>query len=42
VGFSALYPRMGRPSIPREKLLRARVLQAFYPLGAAVDGAAGV
>ena len=28
--FSALYARMGRPSIPPEKLLRAMLLQAFY------------
>jgi len=28
--FSALYSPMGRPSIPREKLLRAMLLQAFY------------
>jgi hypothetical protein len=27
--FSALYSRMGRPSIPPEKLLRAMLLQAF-------------
>jgi hypothetical protein len=30
--FSALYARMGRPSIPPEKLLRAMLLQAFYSL----------
>ena len=30
--FSALYPRMGRPSIPPEKLLRAMLLQAFYSI----------
>jgi transposase len=30
--FSALYSRMGRPSIPPEKLLRAMLLQAFYPI----------
>ena len=29
--YSALYARMGRPSIPPEKLLRAMLLQAFYP-----------
>ena len=42
--FSALYARMGRPSIPPEKLLRAMLLASvlFDPLGAAVDGAAGV
>jgi transposase len=42
--FSALYSPIGRQSIPREKLLRAMLLQAFYSisLGAAVDGAAGV
>ena len=28
--FEALYARLGRPSIPPEKLLRALVLQAFY------------
>src|SRR5690242_9518645 len=28
--FSALYSRMGRPSIAPEKLLRAMLLQAFY------------
>jgi transposase len=29
--FAALYaPRMGRPSIPPENLLRALLLQAFY------------
>src|SRR5580692_4918162 len=29
--FAALYPpRLGRPSIPRERLLRAMLLQAFY------------
>ena len=27
--FSALYSRIGRPSIPPEKLLRAMLLQAF-------------
>lgn len=31
--FSALYaPRLGRPSIALEKLLRAMLLQAFYGL----------
>jgi transposase len=30
--FSALYARVGRPSIPPEKLLRAMVLQAFYAI----------
>src|SRR5271169_4679305 len=30
--FSALYSRMGRPSIPPEKLLRAMLLQAFYSI----------
>jgi transposase len=30
--FSALYWRMGRPSIPPEKLLRAMLLQAFYSI----------
>ncbi|NKL24840.1 hypothetical protein GFM07_38955 [Rhizobium leguminosarum bv. viciae] len=37
---------IGRPSIPREKLLLAMLLQAFFslldPLGAAFYGAAGV
>ena len=30
--FSAMYSRMGRPSIPPEKLLRAMLLQAFYSI----------
>ena len=30
--FSALYLRMGRPSIPPEKLRRAMLLQAFYSI----------
>jgi transposase len=30
--FEALYSRLGRPSIPPEKLLRALLLQAFYSL----------
>jgi hypothetical protein len=30
--FLALYSRMGRPSIPPEKLLRAMLLQAFYSI----------
>ena len=30
--FSALYSRIGRPSIPPEKLLRAMLLQAFYSI----------
>ena len=30
--FSALYSRLGRPSIPPEKLLRAMFLQAFYSI----------
>src|ERR1700729_40186 len=30
--FSALYSPIGRPSIPPEKLLRARLLQAFYSI----------
>jgi transposase len=30
--FSALYARMGRPSIPPKKLLRALLLQAFYTI----------
>jgi transposase len=29
---SGLYSRMGRPSIPPEKLLRAMLLQAFEPI----------
>jgi transposase len=30
--FEALYARVGRPSIPPEKLLRALLLQAFYSI----------
>src|SRR6059036_2128286 len=30
--FSTMYSRMGRPSIPPEKLLRAMLLQAFYSI----------
>jgi len=30
--FSALYARIGRPSIPPEKLLRAMLLQALYSI----------
>ncbi|WP_299809957.1 IS5 family transposase [uncultured Roseibium sp.] len=30
--FAALYSPIGRPSIPREKLLRAMLLQAFYSI----------
>src|ERR1700722_3136964 len=30
--FSALYARMGRPSLPPEKLLRAMLLQVFYTI----------
>jgi transposase len=30
--FSALYARMGRPSILPEKLLRAMLLQVFYTI----------
>src|SRR5215208_4899477 len=30
--FAALYARIGRPSIPPEKLIRAMLLQAFYSL----------
>jgi transposase len=33
--FSAMYSRMGRPSIPPEKLLRAMLLQAFYSIRSA-------
>ena len=42
--FAARYAPIGRPSIPAEKLLWAMLLQAFLfdPLGAPVDGAAGV
>lgn len=28
--FAALYPPLGRPSVPPEKLLRAMLLQAFF------------
>ena len=30
--FETLYARVGRPSIPPEKLLRAMLLQAFYSI----------
>jgi transposase len=30
--FSAVHGRLGRPSIPPEKVLRAMLLQAFYPI----------
>ena len=30
--FAALYARIGRPSIPPEKLIRAMLLQAFYSI----------
>jgi transposase len=30
--FEAMYSRLGRPSIPPEKLLRASLLQAFYTI----------
>ena len=30
--FAALYSRLGRPSIPPERLLRALLLQAFYSI----------
>jgi transposase len=30
--LSALYPSIGRPSVPPEKLLRATLLQAFYSI----------
>ena len=30
--FAPLYARVGRPSIPPEKLLRAMLLQAFYSI----------
>jgi transposase len=33
--FSALYSRLGRPSIPPEQLLRAMLLQAFYSIRSA-------
>jgi len=29
-GFEKLYAKLGRPSIPPERLLRALLLQAFY------------
>jgi transposase len=32
VEFARLYARLGRPSIPPEKLLRAMLLQAFYSI----------
>jgi transposase len=31
--FDALYAKVGRPSIPPERLLRALLLQAFYSIG---------
>jgi transposase len=38
--FDGLYARVGRPSIPPERLLRAKLLQIFYSVQrAAVDGA---
>ncbi len=40
--FAPLYLPIGRESIPPEKLPRAMLLQVFYSLGAASDGAAGV
>ena len=30
--FDALYARVGRPSIPPERLLRAQLLQLFYSM----------
>ena len=30
--FEGLYPKIGRPSIPPEKLMRALLLQAFYTI----------
>jgi transposase len=30
--FDGLYARVGRPSIPPERLLRAQLLQAFYSI----------
>ena len=30
--FEAMYPSIGRPSIPPETLLRALLLQAFYTI----------
>jgi transposase len=33
--FSQLYPRVGRPSIPPERLLRALLLQIFYSVRSA-------
>jgi transposase len=40
--FEKLYAKLGQPSIPPEKLLRALLLQAFYSVRSelAVDGAA--
>ncbi|MGF7178485.1 hypothetical protein FHS63_006291 [Azospirillum doebereinerae] len=39
--FEGLYSKIGRPSIPPEKLLRALLLQAFFgALGTSVDGTA--
>jgi len=32
--FDGLYTRVGRPSIPPERLLRARLLQIFYSVAA--------
>ena len=31
-GFARLYPKIGRPSIPPEKLLRALLLQVLYSI----------
>jgi transposase len=33
--FTKLYAREGRPSIPPERLSRARLLQAFYTVSSA-------
>ena len=30
--FEELYSRNGRPSVPPEKLIRALLLQAFFPI----------
>jgi transposase len=42
--FDGLYARVGRPSIPPERLLRAQLLQIFYSIRSErlLDGAAGL
>ena len=37
LGFSALYERIGRPSIPPERLLRASLLQLLLPVASTTD-----